>query len=197
LVLEEKLSNHPPADEAARILVREVAAGRCALENWNESVEQWILRVNRLREWMPELALPTLGEEDRGAMLERICHGAFSQSEIKDKAVLPVVKSWLSRQQQSWIEEHAPERIQLPRGRAVKVVYSVDGAPAIAARIQDLYGIKEGVWIAGRRVRVRIQVLAPNNRPVQITENLALFWRETYPKLKQELQRKYPKHEWR
>jgi ATP-dependent helicase HrpB len=198
LVLEEKLSDHPPADEAAGILAGEVAAGRCALENWNESVEQWILRVNRLREWMPELELPALGEEDREAMLQLICRGAFSQSEIKDKPVLPVVKSWLSRQQQSWIEEHAPERIQLPRGRAVKVVYSVDGAPAIAARIQDLYGIKEGVWIAGRRrVRVRIQVLAPNNRPVQITENLAVFWRETYPKLKQQLQRRYPKHNWR
>ena len=53
------------------------------------------------------------------------------------------------------------------------------------------------LWIAGRRVAVRIQVLAPSNRPVQITENLSVFWRETYPKLKQELQRKYPKHDWR
>ena len=65
LVLEEKLSDNPPADEAARILAREVAAGRCALDNWNETVEQWILRVNRLREWMPELALPAIGAEDR------------------------------------------------------------------------------------------------------------------------------------
>ena len=146
---------------------------------------------------MPELALPALGKKDREAMLQRICHGAFSQSEIKDKAVLPVVKSWLSRQQQSWIEEHAPERIQLPGGRAVKVVYSVDAAPTIAARIQDLYGIKEGLSIAGRRVRVRVQVLAPNNRPVQVTENLTGFWRDTYPKLKRQLQRRYPKHEWR
>jgi ATP-dependent helicase HrpB len=73
----------------------------------------------------------------------------------------------------------------------------VDGVPTIAARIQDLYGIKEAIWIAGHRVLVRIQVLAPNNRPVQITENLSVFWRETYPKLKQELKRKYPKHDWR
>src|SRR5215468_3532153 len=57
LVLEERLSNSPPADEAARILAREVAASRCSLQNWNEAVEQWILRVNRLREWMPELGL--------------------------------------------------------------------------------------------------------------------------------------------
>ena len=197
LVLEEKLSDNPPADEAARILAREVAAGRCALDNWNEAVEQWILRVNRLREWMAELAVPAIGEEDRDAMLELICHGAFSASQIKARPVLPVVKSWLSRQQQGWIEEFAPERIQLPRGRTAKVGYSVDGPPTIAARIQDLYGIKEKLWIAKRRVAIRIQVLAPNNRPVQITENLSAFWRETYPKLKQELQRRYPKHEWR
>jgi ATP-dependent helicase HrpB len=197
LVLEERLSDDPPAEEAARILAREVAAGRCSLENWNESVEQWILRVNRLREWMPELALPAIKQEDRAAMLDHICHEAVSHSQIKDRPVLPVVKSWLSRQQQSWIDNHAPERIELPRGRTVKVAYSADGAPTIAARIQDLYGIKEAVWIANRRVAVRIEVLAPSNRPVQVTDNLAVFWRETYPKLKQELQRKYPKYDWR
>jgi ATP-dependent helicase HrpB len=197
LVLEEKLSDDPPAEEAAGILAREVAAGRLALENWNEAVEQWILRVNRLREWMPELGLPAIGEEERSAIIEHICHGAFSYNEIKTRPVLPIVKTWLSRQQRAWIEEYAPERIQLPRGRSVKVFYSVDAPPTIAARIQDLYGIKEGLWIARRRVPVRIQVLAPSNRPVQVTENLEVFWRETYPKLKQQLQRRYPKHEWR
>ena len=197
LVLEEKLSGNPPADEAAALLAREVEAGRCELENWNEAVEQWILRVNRLREWMPELELPRIDDKDRAAMREHICHGALSCNEIKDRPVLPVIKSWLSRQQQAWIEEYAPERIQLPRGRTVKVVYSVDGAPTIAARIQDLYGIKNALWIASRRVAVRIQVLEPSNRPVQVTENLSGFWRDTYPKLKPALQRKYPKHEWR
>ena len=83
-----------------------------------------------------------------------------------------------------------------PRPRREGRVLS-DGPPTIAARIQDLYGIKEKLWIAKRRVAIRIQVLAPNNRTVQITENLSAFWRETYPKLKQELQRRYPKHEWR
>jgi ATP-dependent helicase HrpB len=197
LVLEENLSDKPPADQAGGILAREVAAGRCALDNWNEAVEQWILRVNRLREWMPELALPAIGEDDRNAIIEHICHGALSYNEIKNRPVLPFVKSWLSRQQQAWIEEYAPDRIELSRRRNVKVVYSADGPPTIAARIQDLYAIKEALRIANRRVAVCIQVLAPNNRPVQITENLAIFWREIYPKLKQELQRRYPKHEWR
>ncbi len=197
LVLQEAISDHPPADEAAAILAREVAAGRLTLEKWDESVEQWILRVNRLREWMPELELPAIAEEDRTVMIEHLCHGAFSYNQIKDRPVLPVVKSWLSRQQQEWVDEYAPERIQLPKGRMVKVVYANDNAPTIAARIQDLYGIKDALWIASRRVRVRIQILAPSNRPVQITENLGDFWRDTYPKLKQQLQRRYPKHEWR
>jgi ATP-dependent helicase HrpB len=197
LVLEEKLSGDPPAEEAAKILAREITDGRCALANWNETVEQWILRVNKLREWMPELGLPAIGETDRTAIIEHVCHGATSYSQIKDRPVLPEVKSWLSRKQQAWVEEYAPERIQLPGGRSVKVAYSADAPPTIAARIQDLYGIKDTLRIADRRVPVRIQILAPSNRPVQVTENLALFWRDTYPKLKPQLQRRYPKHEWR
>jgi ATP-dependent helicase HrpB len=197
LVLEERIFGKPSADEAARILAREVLAGRLVLEHWDESVEQWILRVNRLREWMPELELPAIAEADRTVMIEHLCDGAFGYNQIKNRPVLPAVKSWLSRQHQAWVEEYTPERIQLPRGRMVKIVYSAAGAPTIAARIQDLYGIEDALWIANRRVRVRIQVLAPNHRPVQITENLADFWRDTYPKLKQQLQRRYPKHEWR
>lgn len=197
LVLEAKHFDKPPMDEAAALLAREVESGRCVLEKWDDGVEQWILRVNRLREWMPELGLPAIGPQDRKAIVEHICHGAYSYNDIKARPVLPVVKFWLSRQQQTWVEEHAPERIELPRGRKVKVVYSADGAPTIATRIQDLYGIKDVLWIAARRVAVRIQVLAPSNRPVQVTENLGVFWRETYPKLKQQLQRRYPRHEWR
>ena len=197
LLVEEIVSDNPPLDEAAAILAHEVMAGRCTLNKWDDSVEQWIIRIDRLRHWMAELELPAINATDRAAIIEHICHGAFSYGQIADRPVLPVVKSWLSHQQQLWVETYAPERIQLPRGRHAKVVYSADGPPTISARIQDLYDIKDGLWIADRRVPVRIQVLAPSNRPVQVTENLTVFWRDTYPKLKQQLQRRYPKHEWR
>ncbi len=197
LVLEEKIADADPGDEAAAILAREVIGGRLILEHWDESVEQWIARVNRLREWMPELELPAIRDEDRAVMIEHICHGASSYGEIRDRPVLPVVKSWLSRPQQAWIEEYAPERIELPNGRTVKIRYADDKPPTVAARIQDLYGVKDELRIGDGRVAVRIEVLAPSDRPVQITENLAAFWRETYPKLKPQLKRRYPKHEWR
>jgi len=197
LVLDTAKSDKPPLDEAANILAQEVLDGECVLKEWDDSVEQWILRVNRLREWMPELGLPAIAADDRLALIQQVCHGATSYKEIKDKPVWAVVKSWLSKEQQTWLDEHAPERIDLPNGRRAKIVYAESGPPTVAARIQDLYGVNEGLWIANRRVPLTIQVLAPNHRPVQVTDNLALFWKEQYPKLKQELQRKYPKHEWR
>ena len=191
-----------PLSQAAEILAAEVFTGNLKLNNWDDAVEQWILRVNRLRDWMSDLNLPALTTNDRQTLLQQFCLGAVSYKDIKDKPVWPVVKSWLSAQQQAWVDEYAPERIELraqasgkPPRRA-KVTYSADGPPKLAARIQDLYGTKS-LTIAGGRVPVCIEILAPNQRPVQVTENLANFWRETYPKLKQELQRKYPKHEWR
>lgn len=196
LVLDSKPTSDVPRDEAARILAEEVVAGRLKLYEWNDAVEQWILRVNWLKEWMPELELPGLVEEDRTTLIQQFCLGALSYKEIKDKPVWPVVKSWLSAQQQAWVEEYTPDRIELKSGRRAKVTYSADGPPTLAARIQDLYGTNS-LTIAGGRVPLRIEVLAPNNRPIQTTENLLGFWREQYPRLKVELQRKYPKHEWR
>jgi len=154
------------------------------------------VRVNRLREWMPQLDLPAIAEDDRRTLIQQICHGALGYKEIKDRPVWPILRAWLTSQQQAWVDEYTPERIELRSGRRAKVTYSADGPPTIAARIQDLYGTN-ALAIAAGRIPVRIQVLAPNHRPVQVTDNLATFWRETYPKLKQELQRKYPKHEWR
>ena len=86
--------------------------------------------------------------------------------------------------------------VGLKSGRRAKITYSADGPPKLSAKIQDLYGTNSLAIVSGR-VPVRIEILAPNQRPVQVTDNLANFWRETYPKLKIELQRKYPRHEWR
>ena len=197
LVIDETAAGDATPDEAAPILAREIADGRLKLEQWDDAVEEWILRVNRLREWMPELELPAIGDADREEIVAHLCHGAVSYAEIRNRPVLPVVKSWLARAQQAAVDEYAPERIKLPGGRAVKIAYAADAPPTIAARIQDLYGVREGFWIANRRMPVRIQILAPSNRPLQVTDNLASFWRETYPKLKPQLKRRYPKHEWR
>ncbi len=187
----------PPPEEAAKLLSQEVIAGRLLLKEWDHGVEQWILRLNLLSHWCPELELPPISEEDRKHLVEQVCQGAVSYKDIKDKPVKPIVQTWLGRAQQQLMEKHAPERLDLSNGRTPKVTYEAGAAPHIAVKIQDLYDVNTIPKIGMGRVSVAVQILAPNMRPVQITSDLAGFWREHYPRVKQELQRKYPKHQWR
>ena len=196
LVLRTEAAKVAP-EEAMALLAREVLAGTCPLKNWDNAVEQWIVRANCVAAWFPELGTPTIGHAEKLLMIEEVCREAVSYKEIKDRPVWPAVKSWLTIPQQQRIDELAPERIALPNSRKAKVTYHVSSPPTVAARIQDLYGVERNLTIGRGRVPLVIQVLAPNHRPIQITSDLGGFWREAYPKIKQELQRKYPKHEWR
>ena len=197
LALYSKRVEPPPADAAARLLAAEVIAGRLPLREWDLGVDQWIIRLNCLSRWCPELGLPPITESDRHDLVAQLCHGAFSYKDIRDLDVKPMVKSWLSAAHQSLVEKHAPERLDLPNGRTPKVTYVADGPPFIALRIQELYDVTQTPRIGLGRIPVLLHILAPSMRPVQITQDLAGFWREHYPRIKQELQRKYPKHRWR
>jgi ATP-dependent helicase HrpB len=196
LALDASESDSTDTEAAARLLTEEVMSGRLPLKNWDDAVEQWFVRLACLREWMPELELPAADDESRRAMIAQICHGAFTYKAIKDAEVWPTLRAWLSPQGQRWLDQFAPERLELPGGRKARVIYTVGSAPMTAARIQDLYGVTS-LTVAKGRSPVTIQILAPNQRPVQITSDLANFWKESYPKIRQELQRRYPKHEWR
>jgi len=197
LALSAKRIDPPPADAAARLLADEVVAGHLVLKEWDHGVEQWILRLNLLSKWCPELELPPITDEDRRHLIEQICHGAIGYKDIKDRDARPVVQSWLSHAQRELLDKHAPERLTLPNGRAPKVSYEPGNPPHIAMRIQELYDVTQTPKIALGRVPVLVHILTPGMKPVQVTQDLANFWREHYPRIKSELQRKYPKHEWR
>jgi ATP-dependent helicase HrpB len=197
LPLSTKRVEPPPVDAAARLLAAEVDAGRLTLPNWDHGVEQWILRLTLLSEWAPDLQLPPITDADRKHLIEQLCHGAVSYKDLKEREVRPIVRSWLSSAQQELLDKHAPERVTLPNGRTPKVVYDADGPPYISLRIQELYDVAQTPRIALGRVPVSVHILSPGMKPVQVTQDLANFWREHYPRLKSELQRRYPKHEWR
>ena len=187
----------PPADDAARLLASEVIAGRLQLPNWDHTVEQWLTRLRFLGQHCPELQLPPITDEDRQHLIEQLCHGAVSYKEIKDREIKPLVQSWLSAAQKELLDKHAPERLTLSNTRTPKVTYEPGVPPYISLRIQELFDVTQTPRIAMGRVPVSVHILAPSQRPVQVTQDLANFWREHYPRIKSELQRKYPKHEWR
>jgi len=197
LALSAKRVEPPPADKAAQLLADEIIAGRLPLPNWDHSVEQWLLRLRLLCQHCPELQLPPITEDDRKHIIGQLCHGAVSYKDIKEREVKPVVMSWLSEMQRGLLDKHAPERLTLPNGRTPKVAYEATGSPHISLRIQELYDVTQTPKIVMGRVPVVVHILTPGMKPIQITQDLASFWREHYPRIKSELQRKYPKHLWR
>ncbi|HAV62122.1 MAG TPA: helicase, partial [Verrucomicrobiales bacterium] len=197
LELDARVVEPPPLDQSALLLADEVVASRLKLNDWDDAVEQWITRLNLLAKWCPEFELPTIGDDDRRTLIEQVCHGAFTYREIKDRPVKHAVKEWLNPMQRQLLDEHAPERLKLSNGKTPKVIYSATEPPHTSLRIQELFDVTTTPKIAMGREPVLLHILAPNMRPVQITQDLAGFWREHYPRVKSELQRRYPKHQWR
>jgi ATP-dependent helicase HrpB len=201
LVLEAKVSGEDaPLSDAAALLTKEVVEGRIKIEAWDESVEQWILRVNRLAEWFPELEVSPLTDADRATLIEQICYGELGARAVmnKDKSeVMAVLRDWLTAEQLAVLDEYLPEKLTMSNGRKAKIEYAKDGPPVLSARIQELYGIEGRFTLGHGRVPVKIHVLAPNYRPIQVTDDLTSFWRDMYPTVKAELSRRYPRHEWR
>ena len=198
LVLATKpTADAPPASAAAALLAQEVLAGNITLGEWNENVDQWIVRVNRLAEWFPELEVTPITPDDRATLIEQICYGSLGAKELRDKPVMPVLRDWLRPEQLAVLDDYLPERLVMANGRKARIRYEAEGPPVLSARIQELYGIDSKFALGHGRVPVKFEILAPNQRPIQVTDDLGRFWTEMYPKVKSELSRRYPRHEWR
>ena len=197
LVLESKEGGEPPADEAARLLAERVASGELKLKHWDQGVERWIGRLVSLSKWMPEMELPSFDEDDKLMVLEELCQGTKSYKEIKNREVMPILTKWLSPGQQAVLDAYAPLEVTLSNGRKAKVRYSADGEPWIAMKMQFLYDVDELPEIAQGKVKLLVHILAPNQRPWQVTGDLKGFWERGYPQMKKDLAGRYPKHEWR
>lgn len=196
LVLESKEGAEPPETEAAQILARLVLAGDLKIEAWDERVEEWIVRVARFAEWFPEMEAHPIRDEDRATLIDQMCYGCRGVKDVRNLDPWPILKDWLTPEQLAAMETLLPERIEMANGRRSKISYPKDGPPVISARIQELFGV-EKLSLARGRVPLKIEVLAPNQRPLQVTDDLARFWREVYPEIKPALSRRYPRHEWR
>src|SRR5204862_6356619 len=100
-------------------------------------------------------------------------------------------------------ETEAPETIEVPTGNRIRLGYPVQdddpgqvNPPTLSVRLQELFGWTDTPRIAGGRVPVKLELLGPNYRPVQVTEDLRNFWATTYFQVRKDLRARYPKHSW-
>lgn len=197
LVLRCKERGEPDAGLAAALLAEEIVAGRIELPNWSDRHEQWITRLNCLTEWMPELELQAIGEEDRRLLIEQMCYGAVAVRQLKERTPDGALNSWLSAPQRELLDRYAPERVKIANGKMVRVEYRKGAVPQISVILQQLYDTNENPRVAGGKISVSVEILAPNQRPVQTTGDLGNFWKTSYAAVKTQLKGRYPRHEWR
>jgi ATP-dependent helicase HrpB len=94
------------------------------------------------------------------------------------------------------LDEWAPTHLEVPSGARIPIDYSDPRAPALAVRLQQVFGMTETPRVGGGRVPLTMQLLSPAHRPVQVTRDLESFWRDTYFEVRKDLRGRYPKHPW-
>jgi ATP-dependent helicase HrpB len=188
LVLDESRRPPGPSDAEAAGAVLARAALERGPESFAPGLERWLARVGFVGRTFPDagIAVP-----DAADALAAACRGAASLDGIDLMAAL---RAGLTPAQQKLLAEMAPDRVTLRAGRAPVVDYA--GAPSIASRLQDFFGMTRTPAVAGGRVPLVLHLLAPNGRDVQVTTDLDGFWTRHYPAIRKELMRRYPKHRW-
>lgn len=192
-------------DEAARSLALVGLVRRKGLEllPWTPELRQWQARVALLRQldldaqgqspWpdvsdaallagLEQWLLPYLGK------VSRLSH--FANLELP--SIVHNLLPWPLPQR---LDELAPHHLKVPSGSSVRLDYS-EHPPVLAVRLQELFGLADTPRIAGGRQVVKLHLLSPARRPVQVTQDLANFWRSTYAEVKKDLKGRYPKHYW-
>jgi ATP-dependent helicase HrpB len=181
LTIQESHGVAPAPELAAALLAQkaiEAGVGRFAAR---EELEEYQARVEFAGLEAPDVA----------ATLERLCFGLRSFGELK---ALDLIAALEQQVDSRLLNERAPARIRLPNGRQTKVHYENGKPPWVASRLQDFIGMRETPRVGGTPLVVHL--LAPNQRPVQTTTDLAGFWERLYPELRRQLSRRYPKHKW-
>ena len=189
LVIEETRSGSPDPEQAAALLAeRALDAG---IERFvdREELDQFLARMAFASE---HTSIPKLEISDA---FRELCRSLKSFAELKT-AGASLLSTLEQRAGSKLLNEIAPRRIRLPSGRQTKVNYETGKPPWIASRLQDFFGMRETPRIANGKVAVVVHLLAPNQRPVQTTTDLAGFWQRLYPQVRRELSRRYPKHKW-
>ena len=191
LVLEET-TDHRGIDPALAGPVLAAAARAAGLASFvdADALARLRARADFVARSIPSAGITAISDDE----LDTVVAGAqcTSFAELRAAHLLDQVRP----QQRRELDRLAPDAIALPGRRRVPVHYEPDRPPWIESRLQDFFGLTAGPTVAGGAVPLVLHLLAPNQRAVQVTSDLARFWQVHYPDIRRELARRYPRHAW-
>jgi ATP-dependent helicase HrpB len=194
LLLDEsrRAGQHGPAVSA---LLADAALARGNAAPWDvDAVEQWQRRSRFAAQYDPSVTAIDAALL-REALLAH-ARGKLSFEELRREPLEGVLPELIDAGLRALLARLAPARIKLPSGRELSVHYELDRPPWVESRLQDFFGMVDGPKLAGGKLPLVLHLLAPNQRPVQVTTDLKGFWDKHYAGIRKELMRRYPRHSW-
>ena len=193
---EHTLAVASSADNAALLAKGLLAQGPDRLP-WSKETKQWRDRIAFLAraepgEW-PDLSDAALRDPD---WLAPFLTGATSRDDVTPTLLAEALEARLPYALQRRLDTEAPTHFVAPTGSRVAVDYEAEGGPAVALRVQELYGLSAHPTLANGKVALTLNLLSPAHRPIQITRDLPGFWRGSWASVKAEMRGRYPRHLW-
>lgn len=199
LILQETELPQPEPALIQQGLLNAVRNKGLASLPWTETAKQWCARVRLLAKVFPG-EWPDVSDAALLANLEHwllpFLAGMQRWSDLQKLPLTTALNSLLDYQQQQQLNQLAPTALTIPTGQSVRLDYTAENGPVLAAKLQALFGWLETPQVAGGQVAVVTHLLSPAQRPLAVTADLANFWRNVYPEVRKDMRGRYPKHPW-
>jgi ATP-dependent helicase HrpB len=200
LILKTQPMARPEPEVLHAAMLRWIVEKGLSVLGWTPEAEQLRLRIQCAARWLPEESWPATDDE---TLLESLPQWLLPQmSAVRDLRSLQAVNlttallhllTWSQRQR---LDTVLPTHYTVPTGSRLPIRYDVEKPPALAVRIQEMFGEAQNPTVAEGRIPLVLELLSPAQRPLQITRDLAAFWRGAWPEVRKEMKGRYPKHPW-
>lgn len=198
LVLEDRPLDDPDAHAVASALAEGLRRRGLQVLPWGKATRQWQARVLFLRrvegECWPDISDAALLRSLQDWFVP-FASGITRLAQLKDFPLQTALEAMLDYDLQQRLAREAPTHLQVPSGSRIALDYEGEN-PVLAVKLQEMFGAADTPRIAGGRVPVTLHLLSPAQRPVQVTQDLAGFWRHGYFEVRKDLRGRYPKHPW-
>jgi len=199
LILSQTRIDHPEPEALAVALMEGLKEVGLDALSWTKEAKQLRQRIAFLhlldpQEW-PDASEDAL-LEGLGTWLQPFVGGLNSLEDLRRVDLTQALMTWVGWDRREVMDQLAPSHLPVPSGSRIRIDYSDPEAPALAVRLQEVFGMTRTPRLGGGRVPVTMRLLSPAQRPVQVTRDLASFWKDTYHEVRKEMRGRYPKHYW-
>jgi ATP-dependent helicase HrpB len=199
LILKRTSLNSVPAAAKTSALIQYIHKQGLKLLPWTVDIHQWCARVSLLRSIEGDANWPDVSQATLLATVEDWLAPYLDEvnllqdfKKLKLKDSLEALLTW---EQQQRLKQLAPLRLQVPSGSLIAIDYT-ESPPVLAVKLQEMFGCEQSPAVVAGKVPLVVHLLSPAGRPLQITQDLAGFWRSSYHDVKKEMKGRYPKHPW-